>query len=191
VAAVKQKIADSGLTVSQLVSTAWAAASSYRDSDKRGGANGGRIRLEPQRSWEVNDPQQLAGVLTVLEGIADAHDITFADTVADNGSSARYVLGAQAKSLHDVEPVDVVMTMTRNGEVVSTGSGAACLGDPLHALAWLARTARDFGEPLRAGQVVLSGALGPMVAVTAGDTFAAQISGLGTVSVTFREGHHA
>ena len=71
IAAVKQKIADSGLTVSQLVSTAWAAASSYRHSDKRGGANGGRIRLEPQRSWEVNDPQQLAGVITVLEGIAD------------------------------------------------------------------------------------------------------------------------
>ena len=86
VAAVKQAIADSGLTVSQLVSTAWAAASSYRHSDKRGGANGGRIRLEPQRSWEVNDPQQLAGVITVLEGIADAHDITFADTVVLAGN---------------------------------------------------------------------------------------------------------
>ena len=86
VAAVKAKIADSGLTVSQLVSTAWAAASSYRHSDKRGGANGGRIRLEPQRSWEVNDPQQLAGVITVLEGIADAHDITFADTVVLAGN---------------------------------------------------------------------------------------------------------
>ena len=86
VAAVKQKIADSGLTVSQLVSTAWAAASSYRHSDKRGGANGGRIRLEPQRSWEVNDPQQLAGVITVLEGIAASSEITFADTVVLAGN---------------------------------------------------------------------------------------------------------
>lgn len=86
IAAVKQAVADSGLTVSQLVSTAWAAASSYRHSDKRGGANGGRIRLEPQRSWEANDPQQLAEVVSVLEGIADAHDITFADTVVLAGN---------------------------------------------------------------------------------------------------------
>jgi catalase-peroxidase len=86
IATVKQQIADSGLTVSQLVSTAWAAASSFRGSDKRGGANGGRIRLEPQRSWEVNDPQQLAGVITVLEGIADGNDITFADTVVLAGN---------------------------------------------------------------------------------------------------------
>ena len=86
VAAVKQRIADSGLTVSQLVSTAWAAASSYRGSDKRGGANGGRIRLEPQRSWEVNDPEQLDGVIRVLEGIAEGADITFADTVVLAGN---------------------------------------------------------------------------------------------------------
>ena len=118
-------------------------------------------------------------------------DITFADTVADNGSSALYVLGTTPRTLTEVEPVDVEMTMTRNGEVVSTGNGAACLGDPLLALAWLARTAREFGEPLRAGQVILSGALGPMVAVEAGDAFEAQISGLGSVSVTFEQEKHA
>ncbi|WP_139984091.1 2-keto-4-pentenoate hydratase [Nocardioides litoris] len=118
-------------------------------------------------------------------------DITFTDTVADNGSSALYVLGTTTRTLAEVEPIDVEMTMTRNGEVVSTGNGAACLGDPLLALAWLARTARNFGEPLRAGQVILSGALGPMVTVEPGDTFAAHISGLGTVSVTFDEEQHA
>ncbi|PFG43154.1 catalase-peroxidase [Isoptericola jiangsuensis] len=68
-AALKTAIAGSGLTVAQLVSTAWAAASSYRDSDKRGGANGARIRLEPQRSWAVNNPDQLGVVLPVLEGV--------------------------------------------------------------------------------------------------------------------------
>ncbi|MFC6715263.1 catalase/peroxidase HPI [Branchiibius cervicis] len=86
IAAVKTAIKDSGLSVAQLVSTAWAAAASYRHSDKRGGANGGRIRLEPQRSWEVNDPQQLASVLATLEEIAGAHDITFADTVVLAGN---------------------------------------------------------------------------------------------------------
>ena len=69
VAALKAKILDSGLSVSQLVSTAWASASTFRGGDKRGGANGARIRLEPQRNWEVNNPFQLATVLTTLEGI--------------------------------------------------------------------------------------------------------------------------
>lgn len=146
---------------------------------------------------DLDDAQVRAAVAQVLPAleIVDSRiagwDITFADTVADNGSSALYVLGGAAKTLDEVEPVDVEMSMTRNGEVVSTGNGVACLGDPLNALAWLARTARDLGEPLRAGQVILSGALGPMVPVAAGDTFEAQISGLGSVSVTFHEGNEA
>ena len=68
IAALKRQILDSDLSVSQLVSTAWASASSFRGSDKRGGANGARIRLEPQNGWEVNDPAELATVLRTLEG---------------------------------------------------------------------------------------------------------------------------
>ncbi|MFZ3598946.1 2-keto-4-pentenoate hydratase [Streptomyces sp. BH104] len=117
-------------------------------------------------------------------------DITFGDTVADNGSSALYVLGSPAKQLAEFEPVEAEMTMRRGEETVSTGNGAACLGDPLTALAWLARTARDVGDPLRAGQVVLSGALGPMVPAAAGDTFTADIGGLGAVSVRFHASTH-
>ncbi len=88
IAALKQQIAGSGLTVQQLVSTAWAAASSFRGSDKRGGANGGRIRLEPKKGWEVNEPGRLATVIGVLEGIqqsfnseAGAKQVSFADLV--------------------------------------------------------------------------------------------------------------
>ena len=69
VAALKEEVLASGLTVAQLVSTAWASAASFRGSDKRGGANGARIRLEPQKGWDVNNPGQLATVLSTLEGI--------------------------------------------------------------------------------------------------------------------------
>src|SRR5262252_4129177 len=68
IASLKRKILDSGLSVSELVSTAWASASTFRGSDKRGGANGARLRLEPQKGWEANDPEQLGRVLSTLEG---------------------------------------------------------------------------------------------------------------------------
>ena len=79
VAELKRRIAASGLTVAQLVSTAWASASTFRGSDKRGGANGARIRLQPQRGWEVNDPAELATVLDTLEGIQEAFNGAQAD----------------------------------------------------------------------------------------------------------------
>lgn len=87
---LKEKILDSGLTVSELVTTAWASASTYRDSDKRGGANGARIRLAPQKEWEVNQPEQLAKVLEVLEGIQKQLDkkVSMADLIVLGGSAA-------------------------------------------------------------------------------------------------------
>ncbi|MCW0214251.1 MAG: catalase/peroxidase HPI [Pseudonocardia sp.] len=87
---LKAKILESGLAVSQLVATTWAAASSFRISDKRGGANGGRIRLEPQRSWAVNDPDQLSLVIRTLEGIQSAFGkpVSFADLVVLGGVAA-------------------------------------------------------------------------------------------------------
>ncbi|WP_297800407.1 catalase/peroxidase HPI [uncultured Brevundimonas sp.] len=90
IASLKQKIAASGLSVSELVSVAWASASTYRGSDYRGGANGGRIRLEPQRSWDVNEPAKLAKVLAVYEGIKAGFDgaktVSIADLVVLGGS---------------------------------------------------------------------------------------------------------
>jgi 2-keto-4-pentenoate hydratase len=112
-------------------------------------------------------------------------DISFADTVADNASAGGYVLGSARLTLDQVEPREVTMSMEIDGEVVSTGTGAACLGDPVEAVAWLARQARDLGDPLRAGQVILSGALGPMRPVSPGSAVTATLCGLGTVSVRF------
>jgi len=93
IASLKAKVLETGLTVSQLVSTAWASASTFRGSDKRGGANGARIRLEPQRGWEVNDPEQLAQVLRVLEGVqaefnTGAKKVSLADLIVLAGAAA-------------------------------------------------------------------------------------------------------
>ncbi|NDK91519.1 2-keto-4-pentenoate hydratase [Gordonia desulfuricans] len=112
-------------------------------------------------------------------------DISFADTVADNASAGAYVLGDRAVSLDEFRPVDCEMEMRIDGEVVSTGTGAACLGDPISAVVWLARRAHEFGQPLRAGQVILSGALGPMRPVMAGSSVTASVTGLGSVTVAF------
>jgi len=108
VAALKGKILDSGLSISQLVATAWASAATYRHTDKRGGANGGRIRLAPQKDWEVNDPAALAKVLQTLEGIQqDFNDsqsagrkVSLADLIVLGGCAA--VEEAARRAGHDV-----------------------------------------------------------------------------------------
>ncbi len=102
IAALKQQILASGLTTAQLVSTAWAAAASFRGSDKRGGANGGRIRLEPQKNWEVNQPLVLAKVLGTLEGIQKGFGkkVSLADLIVLGGCAA--VEAAAKKSGHEV-----------------------------------------------------------------------------------------
>ncbi|KQR99482.1 hydroperoxidase [Williamsia sp. Leaf354] len=94
IAALKAKILESGLTISQLIKTSWAAASSFRGSDKRGGANGGRIRLQPQAGWEVNEPDELAQVIRSLESIQESFNgaggaqVSFADLVVLGGAAA-------------------------------------------------------------------------------------------------------
>ncbi len=128
----------------------------------------------------------VAAIEIVDSRIAD-WKITFADTVADNGSSAFYVLGNDRKQLGGLDLWTCGMALEVNGEVVSLGAGAACMGHPLNAAAWLARTLAARGEPLRAGDVVLTGALGPMVAIHPGDHVKASIGGLGSCEFTFRD----
>jgi 2-keto-4-pentenoate hydratase len=112
-------------------------------------------------------------------------DIRLADTVADNASSGLFVLGSRPVKLDAFDIVGCGMVMERGGDQVSVGAGAACLGNPLNAAIWLANTMVRVGAPLCAGDIVMTGALGPMAAVNPGDVFTAQIQGLGAVRALF------
>ncbi|HEY0254736.1 MAG TPA: fumarylacetoacetate hydrolase family protein [Kofleriaceae bacterium] len=109
-----------------------------------------------------------------------AWNIKIIDTVADNASSGAFVLGTTPVPLRKIDARMCGMVMEKRGEQVSIGAGIACLGNPLVAATWLANRL-----PLKAGDVVLTGALGPMVAVAAGDVFEARINGLGSVRAVF------
>lgn len=123
----------------------------------------------------------LPAIEIVDSAIAD-WKITLVDTVADNASSALFVLGDQPVDLGRLSLGSLGMELKKNGQVVSTGSGAACLGHPLRAAFWLARAMAARGQGLKRGQVILSGALGPMQPVTAGDLVQVSIGALGDVS---------
>jgi 2-keto-4-pentenoate hydratase len=96
-----------------------------------------------------------------------------------------FVLGGTPKKLDAFDARMCGMVLERKGEPVSLGAGAACLGHPLNALVWLANTMVRLGEPLRAGDTVMTGALGPMVAISPGEALEARINGLGTVRALF------
>ncbi|MFI6778220.1 2-keto-4-pentenoate hydratase [Nocardia sp. NPDC050412] len=140
---------------------------------------------------ELDDAQIRAAVdyavaaLEIVDSRIADWDITISDTVADNASSGLFVLAETRLRLDEFTPREVTMRMYADDELASEGTGAACLGDPLNALAWLARTAREYGNPLRAGQIILSGALGPMVPAPPGTRIRADIGPLGSVSATF------
>ena len=130
--------------------------------------------------------------LEIVDSRIEDWDIGFTDTVADNASSGLFVVGRDGLPLSGhrdggIEPRDVTMSLTINDVELSSGTGAACLGDPLEALRWLAVQAARFGDPLRAGHLILSGALGPFVPFAPGDWVTASISGFAPLSVSFEE----
>lgn len=110
-------------------------------------------------------------------------DIRITDTIADNASASHFILGAQKTELKDIDLVNCEMKLLRNGDIASTGSGKACMDNPLNAALWLAQVMKENGTPLKAGEILLSGALGPMVPIEKGDVFEAQIAGLGSVTL--------
>ncbi|MEO1263960.1 MAG: fumarylacetoacetate hydrolase family protein [Bacteroidota bacterium] len=114
-------------------------------------------------------------------------DIRITDTIADNASASHWVVGHKPVRLENLDLINCKMRMDKNGKVASEGMGSACLGSPINAMLWLAKTMARLGTPMRAGDLILTGAIGPMVKVEAGDHFRAEIEGLGEVSVRFTE----
>lgn len=114
-------------------------------------------------------------------------NIRITDTIADNASASHFVIGNEKASLSALDLVHCSMEMKVNNEVVSTGKGEACLGSPLNAALWLTRTMAQLNQPLQKGDIILSGALGPMAPITVGDEVVASIEGLGSVSFSVGE----
>jgi 2-keto-4-pentenoate hydratase len=142
----------------------------------------------PVRSVDVL--RATAFVVPAIEIVASRitnWDISIVDTVADNASSGSYVIGSHPTLLSAVDLREVVMEMSGPSGIVSSGSGSACLGHPVNAVVWLANRMADLGSPLRTGDLVLSGALGPMADVEPGGTYEATITGLGSVRARFAE----
>lgn len=113
-------------------------------------------------------------------------NIRITDTIADNASSGLFVLGTTPRLLRDLDLAQCGMVMERRGDQISLGAGRACLGNPLNAARWLADVMVAVGRPLMAGDILMTGALGPMSVVSAGDVVDARINGLGAVRAVFR-----
>lgn len=123
--------------------------------------------------------------IEIVESRMRDWDIGLLDTVADNASYGGIVLGGQPMPLSAIDLGSVKMTLSVDGIVKAKGQGSDCMGHPLNAAVWLARTLAQRGDPLRAGEIVLTGALGPMVDAVPGSTYSVSITGMETVSVTF------
>jgi 2-keto-4-pentenoate hydratase len=143
---------------------------------------------KPQLAFEdvIAATDYVSPAIEIVDSRIQNWDIRLLDTVADNASSGLFVLGGARRGLQDLDLAALHMALINDGgRIISEGTGANCMGNPVLATLWLARKAVALGRPLLAGDIVLSGALGPMVPVTPGSHFVVAIQELGEVSVTF------
>lgn len=136
-----------------------------------------------------------ADVIAATEGVAPCFEIVdsrvrdwkiaIQDTIADNASSGLFVVSDKLVSVHDVDLITCGMVLWKNGEVIATGAGAAALGSPVNCMTWLANALGAYGMPLKAGEVILSGSLVPLIPIAAGDCMEVAVGGLGRLKVEF------
>ena len=140
---------------------------------------------KPTNSEVINAIAYATASIEIVDSRIKDWNIKIQDTVADNASAVLYVLGNQKVKIDDFDGRMCGMVMECEGEPVSVGAGAACLGHPINAVRWLAEEMVQRGWPLSAGDVVMSGALGPMIGVTPGKVYEVRINGLGSVRAAF------
>jgi 2-keto-4-pentenoate hydratase len=147
----------------------------------------GRDIVDPGLAEEqlVDSIEWVAAALEIVDSRIADWRIGIAETIADNASSGRFVIGEKRTMSSAIDLTECAMTLSRNGRVESTGKGRDCLGSPIISTLWLARKMIEVGRPLRAGEIILSGALGPMIAMRSGDIYFASVEGVGDVTVSF------
>lgn len=139
----------------------------------------------PTTADVIRATDHVLSAFEIVDSRIEAWNIRITDTIADNASSGAFVLGTAPRRLADVDLVRAGMVIEHRGDVVSSGAGVACLGSPVAAVVWLAKALAARGIPLRAGDVILSGALGPVVPVTRPGTYRSRIDGFGDVTAVF------
>ena len=133
----------------------------------------------------ISATEYILPAIEIVDSRVARWEVKYEDTVADNASSGMFVLGTTPTPLSAIDLPMAGMTLRKNGRVKSTGAGAACLGNPVNAVVWLANKLGEFGKTLRAGEVILSGALGPVVPVAEGDHVEVRIAHLGAATARF------
>lgn len=134
----------------------------------------------------VHSVDYIVPAMEIIDSRIENWNIKFEDTVADNGSAASAVIGNNFSKLDGIDLTHIGMAVYRNGELLATGTGAEVLGNPLHAVAWLANAIAKFGVTLKKGEIILAGALTKAVDIEDGDTYAVEFAHVGAVEATFK-----